>query len=168
MWNFPFPLSSFWNEIKIISTDQYISLNQIHPPELNEERQGWERYEDAVDECISEEKNEELVVGKSYAVVDPWAMMIHFSDTNTTNTAVVASIWLDMYTFLTVSHCKSAKWQSNQRNLLAFLTILPLWGFLVITGKLLASCSNICLWASCVVAWSSRSISAEDSLNCTW
>lgn len=40
MWNFPFPLSSFWNEIKIISTDQYISLNQIHPPELNEERQG--------------------------------------------------------------------------------------------------------------------------------
>ena len=42
-----------------------------HRPETDEVLQRRQRYEDAVDECIGEEQDEELVVGETHAVVHP-------------------------------------------------------------------------------------------------
>ena len=76
---------------------------------MYKERQGREGYKNAVGECISKEKNEKFVVWKSYAVVNPRAMVIHFSDTDSTDATVVASVWFDMCTFIAVPHWKSVK-----------------------------------------------------------
>ena len=46
-------------------------MTLAHRPETDEVLQRRQRYEDAVDECIGEEQDEELVVGETHAVVHP-------------------------------------------------------------------------------------------------
>lgn len=47
-----------------------------HPPEQNEVLQHGEGHEDAVQKPVEQEKNEELVVGKIDAIVNPRTMVI--------------------------------------------------------------------------------------------
>jgi hypothetical protein len=71
-------------------------------PELDKVGQRRKCNENAIDERIAQEKDEEFVIFESHTVVNPWAMVIHFCNTYTTDTAMMAPIRFDMDTFFTV------------------------------------------------------------------
>jgi len=73
-------------------------------PEKYKVFQHGECYIEAIKKSISQEENEEFVVGKVNAIVDPWAMVIHFTDTFVANAAMMSSVRLHMLTFLTKSN----------------------------------------------------------------
>lgn len=47
---------------------------------------------------VEKEQEEELVIVEPNAIVDPWAVVIHFEDAHSTYAAMVASVWLILCT----------------------------------------------------------------------
>ena len=72
-------------------------------PELTKVWKGCGCHKNAIGESISQEEDEKLVVCKANTIVDPWTVVIHFCDTDSTDTAVMTSVWFDVDALLTVS-----------------------------------------------------------------
>lgn len=81
---------------------KYFGMPYRYFPELDEVGQRSKCNKDTVDECIAQEKDEKFVVCESNTIVDPRAVVIHFCNTHTTDTAMVTPVRLDMDTLFTV------------------------------------------------------------------
>ena len=57
-----------------------------------------------VQERVSQEEDEELVVGEGDAVVDPGAVVVHLQDTVAAHAAMVATVGLHVATLLAETH----------------------------------------------------------------
>lgn len=42
------------------------------------------------------------MISDSYAIINPWAMMVHFDDTSSTKTAMVRTSWLKSFASFTI------------------------------------------------------------------
>lgn len=77
--------------------------SEVALPELNKVRKTRGHDEYAVDESISQEEHEELVVEETDAVVDPRTVVVHLEDAAGAYAAVVRAVGLDQYASVTVA-----------------------------------------------------------------
>lgn len=73
-------------------------------PEENEILERRERHKNTVCQCVSEKQDEELVIGKTDAIVHPRTMMIHLQHAPATQRTVVGPVRFDSLTSITVTH----------------------------------------------------------------
>lgn len=72
-------------------------------PKSNEVRQTRRHDEQTVEECIAEEKHEELVIVEADAIVDPRAVVVHLEHASRADAAVVRPVRLHEHTAVAVA-----------------------------------------------------------------
>ena len=86
----------------------------------------------------------------SYAISNPWTMMIHLKHTLPAKRAVMRSWWLDLFTFLAISINQKV----FERNIHTCLCIIYRWSKIPLNGFLYVVLSQLCrrlIW--CLIQW---------------
>lgn len=78
-------------------------LFKTNLPKLDKVRQASGHDEDAVQQCVSQEQDEELVVIVADAVVHPRTVVVHLEDAAGADAAVVRAVRLDQHASVAVA-----------------------------------------------------------------
>lgn len=111
-----------------------LSVRQLICPKLDKVLQNSGGDVDAVQHGVRQKQHKELIVGESDTVINPGTMVIHFQDTFVAGGAVMASVWFNQLTSVTITDssraCACIYRQISGHSFQDFL--LTLWSLLLL------------------------------------